>query len=279
MIDDAQSNYSVIARSIEYAGRNYSAEPALNAVAKSVELSPSELVKLFRDWAGIEPTLFFQYLNTEFSRQLSFRKRPSSFRSEALTGVLGPNYKKNSRVIIEKMTPEEAAHGGQRLAVHYSFAASPYGKVILASTTKGLCFLAFVEDEAAALSNLKKEFPKAQFTEKESDTHQDALRFFRNDPTHSGRIVLHLKGTEFQIEVWEILLQIPVGWLTTYGAIAKAIEKPKASRAVGAAVGSNVIAFLLPCHRVIPSTGIIGNYKWNSPRKTAIICWEAARIQ
>lgn len=279
MLDKAQSNYSLIARSIQYAEKNYSAEePTLNQVAQSIQLGLSEFEKLYRDWAGIDPKLFFKYLNAEFSRQLSDRKRPSSFSSAPLTGILGPGQKKNPQFTILKMTPEEAANGGRTLVVSYCFTESPFGKTLLGSTRKGLCYMAFFDDEDNALLDLKNEFPKAQFIEEMNGTHQEASAFFRNTPAAIKPIVLHLKGTEFQVEVWETLLQIPSGCLTTYGAIAKSIDKPKASRAVGAAIGSNVIAHLVPCHRVIPSSGIIGNYKWSSPRKTAIICWEAAGV-
>ena len=138
--------------------------------------------------------------------------------------------------------------------------------------------MAFYEDEAAALSTLTSHFPNAQFSQKKDAIQENALRIFRNEPSQLNQIKLHLKGSDFQLKVWETLLKIPSGNLATYGMIATEIEKPKASRAVGTAIGSNPVAFLIPCHRVIQSTGLFGGYMWGSTRKTAIIGWEAAKL-
>jgi AraC family transcriptional regulator of adaptative response/methylated-DNA-[protein]-cysteine methyltransferase len=147
----------------------------------------------------------------------------------------------------------------------------------VASTQKGVCFMAFAENEELGFHNLKDKFPNATFSRKLDLVQQNALFIFQNDWSKLSEIKLHLKGTDFQLKVWETLLKIPMGQLSTYGSIAHQIEKPNASRAVGTAIGSNPVAFLIPCHRVIQSTGTFGGYMWGNTRKTAIIGWEGAQ--
>lgn len=176
------------------------------------------------------------------------------------------------------MTPGEYKNGGENLNINYSFAESPFGNIIVASTPKGICHVAFTGDETKALEALMNKFPNAYFKQMTDLIQQNALFIFTHDWNKLNEIKLHLKGTHFQIKVWETLLKIPMGQLTTYGNIAKHIESPKASRAVGTAIGDNPVAFLIPCHRVIQSSGIFGGYHWGSSRKTAMIGWEAAKM-
>lgn len=179
-------------------------------------------------------------------------------------------------VNIEGMTPAEYKNGGKNLTIHYSFAGSPFGHVIIASTTKGICYLAFEEDESRALGLLKQHFPNSTLQQGSDDMQQQALSIFQKGQTGLQEIKLHLKGTDFQLRVWEALLNIPSGKLSTYGIIAEQIDRPKACRAVGTAIGSNPVAFIIPCHRVVQSSGKIGGYRWGTARKTAIIGWEAS---
>ena len=176
--------------------------------------------------------------------------------------------------IIERMTPEEYVNGYKNLFINYNFYDSPFGLLIIASTSQGVCYMAFEDDETNAMTNLKSRFPNAGFQQKSDLNQQNALLVFQKDSKNAPEIKLHLKGTDFQLKVWECLLQIPMGELSTYGNIAKQIGNPDASRAVGTAIGSNPIAFIIPCHRVIQSSGKIGGYRWGSPRKAAIIDWE-----
>lgn len=177
---------------------------------------------------------------------------------------------------IEGMTPAEYKNGGKNLTIHYSFAESPFGNLIIASTDKGICYLAFEEDETRALGLLRQHFPNSTLQQDCDDMQQQALSIFQKDETQLQEIKLHLKGTDFQLRVWEALLKIPSGKLSTYGTIAEQINHPKACRAVGTAIGSNPVAFIIPCHRVIQSSGKTGGYRWGSIRKTAIIGWEAS---
>jgi AraC family transcriptional regulator of adaptative response/methylated-DNA-[protein]-cysteine methyltransferase len=178
------------------------------------------------------------------------------------------------------MTPGEFRHGGADLEINYSFAESPFGNILVASTPKGICYMAFVDQpvEAPALADLRAHFPNARLRQMTDLIQQNALYIFTQDWGSLQQIKLHLKGTEFQLKVWETLLKIPMGGLSTYKGIAGQLGNPNASRAVGSAVGGNPVAFIIPCHRVIQSEGSFGQYHWGTTRKTAMIGWEAAKI-
>lgn len=178
-------------------------------------------------------------------------------------------------MLIIPMLPAELFNGGASLNIQYCFTETVFGKIIMASTPKGLCYVAFEDDEQKAISNLKSKFPNASYTALCNDYHQQVLHFFGNNWDLKAPITFHVKATVFQIEIWNALLQIPLGKLSTYGAIAESIGKPMASRAVGTAIGSNPIAFLIPCHRVVQATGKMGGYMWGTQRKKMIIDWES----
>ncbi len=193
------------------------------------------------------------------------------------TGLSGTSRLHDLFVKIEGMTPAEYKNGGEQLLIQYSFADSIFGKIIMASTEKGICYLAFMEEEEEAFQLLFKTFPNASYLENQTKMHLNALQLFSKDQNHGAALNLHLKGSPFQLKVWEALLKIPGGKLATYGSIAEELNNPKACRAVGSAIGKNPIAFIIPCHRVIQSTGIFGGYHWGTTRKTAMIGWEAAK--
>ena len=177
-------------------------------------------------------------------------------------------------VNILRMTPEEIKNKGELLTVNYSFSESQFGQVLIASTHKGLCYMGFSDDEELAFQDLQRRFPKARFIQQSNEFHRRALNFLSLDSREKSKIDLHLNGTDFQFMVWEELLKIPMGRLTSYGEMAISIHKPKAARAIGTAIGSNPIAFIIPCHRVIQATGGIGGYMWGAKRKVEIIEWE-----
>jgi AraC family transcriptional regulator, regulatory protein of adaptative response / methylated-DNA-[protein]-cysteine methyltransferase len=206
------------------------------------------------------------------------RKRVSLLDAASEVGLSGTGRLHDLFVSIEGMTPGEFKNGGEQLSINYSFAETPFGNVIIASTPKGICRMTFYQKEDEALTALIQQFPHAQFSQKVDILQQNALFIFQRDWSQLQQIKLHLKGTDFQLKVWQALLKIPMGELQTYGDLATRIEKPGASRALGTAIGNNPVAFLIPCHRVIQSTGAIGGYRWGSTRKTAIIGWEAARM-
>ncbi len=269
-------NYDRIAEAINYIKLNFKTQPNLDEVAEKVNLSPFHFQRLFTDWVGISPKKFLQYLSLEYAKGILKDKQATLFDTAFETGLSGTGRLHDLFINIEGMTPAEYKNGGRELSINYSFAQSPFGNIIVASTAKGICFMAFADDHADAVEQLKQHFPNAAYTQVLDMAQQDALHIFKKDWSALPAIKLHLKGTSFQLKVWEALLKIPMGGLSTYGDISQQIQIPGASRAVGSAIGANPVAFLIPCHRVIRSTGETGQYHWGSTRKSAIIGWEAA---
>ena len=270
------TNYERIEKAIVYLKGNFHDQPSLEDVASQVHLSSFHFQKLFKDWAGVSPKKFIQFLSVEYAKSL-LKQQLTIADVSYETGLSGTSRLHDLFIGIEGMTPGEYKNGGEALQIHYSFAETPFGDIIIASTEKGICHLAFVNEHIQGIEQLKTAFPKASIQQKTDIIQQDALRFFDGDWKDLRKVKLHLKGTPFQVKVWQSLLQIPQGDLTTYGGIASMIDLPKASRAVGTAIGSNPIAYLIPCHRVIRSTGITGEYHWGSGRKKAMLGWEAAQ--
>jgi AraC family transcriptional regulator of adaptative response/methylated-DNA-[protein]-cysteine methyltransferase len=278
MKEQQQLNYERIAEAIEYINTNFKEQPALEDIAKKVHLSPFHFQKLFTEWAGTSPKKFLQYTSIQYAKKLLKENQATLFDAAFETGLSGTSRLHDLFISIEGMTPAEYKTGGKDLLINYSFAESPFGNILVASTQKGICYMAFYEEEADGLSLLQHHFPNAVFARRLDMMQQNALFIFQTGNSKLAEIKLHLKGTAFQLKVWETLLKIPQGQLTTYGTIAHHIEQPKASRAVGTAIGSNPVAFLIPCHRVIQASGALGGYMWGNTRKTAIIGWEAAKM-
>jgi AraC family transcriptional regulator of adaptative response/methylated-DNA-[protein]-cysteine methyltransferase len=273
-----QTNYSRIAAAIEFIRINFREQPGLNEIAEKVSLSPFHFQRLFTDWAGVSPKKFLQYTSVEYAKGLLRQKQATLFDAAYEAGLSGTGRLHDLFIQIEGMTPGEYKNGGAELAINYSFAASPFGSIFVASTLKGICNMSFSDDEARTLEELKAQFPKASYNAFCDTIQQNAINIFTQDWTNLSQIKLHLKGTEFQLKVWETLLKIPMGSLSSYGSIASMITRPNASRAVGTAIGSNPVAFLIPCHRVIRSGGAPGGYMWGLTRKSAMIGWEASRV-
>ncbi|ENW17957.1 MULTISPECIES: methylated-DNA--[protein]-cysteine S-methyltransferase [Acinetobacter] len=272
-----QRNYERIAQAIQYIQQNFQQQPQLDEVAAHIHLSPAHFQRLFTDWVGTSPKKFLQYISVEYAKQILKQEQGSVFDATFATGLSSTSRLHDLFVQIEGMTPAEYKHGGQSLTIQYQFAETLFGEVLIASTHKGICALSFVDDRAEALAQLKLQFPQAVFIEQIDAFQQSALALFQKDQQQLAEIKLHLKGTDFQLKVWQSLLKIPMGQLATYGELAKVINHPKAARAVGSAIGSNPVAFLIPCHRVIQSSGLFGGYEWGNVRKTAIIGWEGVQ--
>lgn len=271
-------NFQRIAKAIDFLQREYRQQPSLEAVADHIGMSAFHFQRVFTEWAGISPKKFVQYLTLAHAKSMLKEKRATLFDAADAAGLSGTGRLHDLFVRIEGMTPGEYKNGGEALTLHYSFAESPFGKVLIASTAIGICNLSFADDETTALTELKKQFPHAQYRLLADLIQQNALHLFTRDWSRPEEVKLHLKGTPFQLKVWEALLKIPMGQLTTYGALAHRIAQPNASRAVGGAVGDNPVAFLIPCHRVIQSTGVFGHYHWSPLRKQVMIGWEAAQV-
>jgi len=267
-------NYNRIAEAIDYIKANFKTQPNLDEVAQKVHLSPFHFQRLFTEWAGTSPKKFLQYISVDYAKRLLKENQTTLFDAAYETGLSGTSRLHDLFINIEGMTPAEYKNGGSKLFINYSFAETPFGNIIVASTTKGICYMAFADEATNAFALLQSHFPNATFRQMVDMMQQNALYIFTQDWKKLQEIKLHLKGTAFQLKVWETLLKIPMGQLSTYGNIAQQIERPNASRAVGTAIGSNPVAFLIPCHRVIQATGNFGGYMWGNTRKTAIIGWE-----
>jgi len=269
--------YHKIAKAIAYLDENFKQQPSLDQVAEQLHMSTFHFQRLFKEWVGISPKKYLQFLTVSYAKSQLETEKASLLNVAADAGLSGTGRLHDLFVNIEGMTPGEYKKGGQDLTINYSFAETPFGDVLVASTSKGICYLAFIENAEQGIEGLKKQFPNATYQEK-SDLNQDnTLLIFNNDWRQLSEIKLHLKGTDFQLKVWQALLSIPQGGLVTYGEVARRINQPTASRAVGTAIGSNPIAYLVPCHRIIQSSGNTGGYRWNPIRKKAMIGWEAAK--
>lgn len=270
-------HFNRIADAIRFLRENFSRQPLLEEVATQVHMSPDHFQRVFAAWAGISPKKFMQYLSLSYAKSLLREPGITLFDAAMETGLSGTGRLHDLFVNIEAMTPGEWKSGAA-LTIHYHFAETPFGNALVAATARGICHLAFVEDEHAGLTALRAAFPVANYIAGGNEYTNAALRFFSQESYNLPHLKMHLRGTPFQLKVWEALLKIPAGALTTYGTLAASLGQPGAARAVGSAVGDNPVAFLIPCHRVIQRSGALGGYAWGPTRKGAMLGWEAAML-
>lgn len=269
-------SYQRIAQAIAYLQHHYQQQPPLDEVAEHIHLSPYHFQRLFTEWAGVSPKKFLQYISLHHAKTM-LRQSATLLNVSESIGLSSPSRLHDLFINIEGMTPYEYKNGGENLTIDYEWADSPFGPLLIASTTKGICFLAFADHAESALTELRQQFPQAKLQQQTTVLQQQALLFFQQQEL--PQLKLHLKASDFQLKVWEALLKIPLGQLTTYSGIAQSIQQPQAARAVGSAIASNPVAFLIPCHRVIQKSGVLGNYRWGETRKVALVGWEAAQTQ
>lgn len=268
--------YTKIAEAIRFLEEHYKEQPSLEAVAAEVHLSPFHFQRIFTEWVGVSPKKYLQHLSLSNAKELL--KKETLFNTALDTGLSGTGRLHDLFVNIEGMTPGEFKNGGKNLQINYDYYTSYFGNLTIASTSKGICYIGFWEEEKEATADLIRRFPNATYSRQSDKLQQSAAAFFQSDFTDKlQEIKLHLKATPFQLQVWNALLHLPMGNLATYGEIAQQIGNAKASRAVGTAIGSNPVAYLIPCHRVIQSSGHIGQYHWGAIRKKAIIGWESVK--
>jgi AraC family transcriptional regulator of adaptative response/methylated-DNA-[protein]-cysteine methyltransferase len=283
MMSPAETNavdYHRIEQAIRYLDSSAPAQPSLDDVARHVGLSPYHFQRLFTRWAGISPKRFSQVLTLEYAKELLRRSR-NLLDATYDAGLSSGGRLYDMFVTLEGVTPGEYRANGAGLRIAAGFHDSPFGECLLALTERGICGLTFFDgDREAAMRDLGERWPDAVIEEKPRRTSRTAGRLFRaleiRDPAGLVPIGLLVRGTNFQVKVWQALLEIPVGSVTTYEDIATRIGAPRAVRAVGTAVGRNPVAFLIPCHRVIRSTGALGGYRWGPERKRAMLAWESA---
>lgn len=273
----ATSDARRIADAIAYLERHYRGQPSLEQVAAEVGLSPYHFQRLFRRWAGVSPKRFLQYLTLEHARA-ALEEGRSVLETAYDAGLSGPGRLHDLFVTFDAVTPGEYKERGAGLTIDYGFVATPFGDGFLALTVRGVCGLAFVGDVGrdAVLEDYRSRFPGARFRKRAEAADRTARRIFR-PRRPSERLILDLRGSNFQIKVWEALLRIPAGLLVSYGDVAAAIGQPDATRAVASAVARNPVSYLIPCHRVIRASGALGEYHWGAARKRTIVAWEAAR--
>ena len=269
-------DYQRIEQAIRFIRENFREQPDLDEIARQIHLSPFHFQRLFKEWAGVSPKKFLQFTSIEYAKKLLQEQKTLATVSFE-TGLSGTSRLHDLFIQIEGMTPGEYQQGGKNLHIYYSRAETLFGNILIASTAKGICHISFMDENPdSPEADIMNRFPAATLEQKTDMHQQQALKMFRDDWTDLDRIKLHLKGTPFQIKVWTALLQIPAGSLKSYLDIAREIGDTRASRAVGTAIGSNPIAYLIPCHRVITSSGNLGGYHGGIDRKSAIIGWEAA---
>jgi AraC family transcriptional regulator of adaptative response/methylated-DNA-[protein]-cysteine methyltransferase len=275
---DATTDYARIEQAIRFLDRERASAPSLAEVAAHVGLSESHFQRMFTRWAGISPKRFVQYRTAEVVKRLLRERRPVLEATYAV-GLSGPSRLYDLVVNAEAVTPGELQRGGLGVRVQYGFHPTPFGDCLIALTSRGICHLAFVEPvtREEALARLAHDWPVAELQPDQAATRAAAAQAFP-PPGSSAMpsLALHVKGTNFQLKVWKALLEIPVGEVTTYGAIATQIGDAKASRAVGTAVGANPVSYLIPCHRVIRASGEMGGYAWGVERKKVMLRREAA---
>ncbi|HYD31504.1 MAG TPA: methylated-DNA--[protein]-cysteine S-methyltransferase [Azospirillaceae bacterium] len=278
LADPAEAaQYRAIARAIDHLVIRYQDQPSLEELAEAAGLSPFHFQRVFKRWAGISPKRFAQYLTLEHAKDL-LAERVSLLEAALEVGLSGPSRLHDLFIACEAMTPGEYKERGTSLVIRWGFHDSPFGRALLGVTDRGLCWLSFVtQDEAAAFAEFRREWALATLVEDVSATMPFARRAFFPAGDDEAPMRLLLRGTNFQIKVWEALLRIPAGRLVSYQTVASAIGQPAAVRAVGHAVGRNQISLVIPCHRVILKSGAIRDYRWGRARKRVMLAWEAAQ--
>lgn len=276
----ASRDYEVVEKAIDFLEAHQGMQPSLCEIASAVNLSEFHFQKLFSRWVGISPKRFLQFLTKEHAKRL-LKKSHDLLDVTYDSGLSSPGRLHDLFVHCEAVTPGEYKASGKGLSIRYGFAFSPFGKCMVATTDRGVCTLQFAKNftESRLVQWLESQWPFAQLNRDDRLIHCLAQKIFGFDTVKApSPLYLFIKGTNFQIKVWEALMAIPFGAAVTYGDIADFIGSPGATRAVGTAVGKNPIPFIVPCHRVIRKMGEFGNYGGGRSRKKAMIAWESARL-
>ena len=278
-MDQETYNYEKIARAIEYLMENVKSQPTLFEVADEVNTSQFHFQRMFTEWAGVSPKKFLQYLTADYLKG-KIKESNNLVELAESAGLSSQSRVYDLFTGIEAVTPQEFKSEGKGLNISYGFHPTPFGECFIAVTDRGICAMAFVDSTSrdAQLIMLAKKWYFATIREDSARTAPYISRIFQPALGSLEKLPLLVQGTNFQLKVWEALLTIPQGAVTTYQQIAESIGNPKAVRAVGTAIGDNPIAYLIPCHRVIRKEGILGEYRWGSTRKKALVGLEAAGL-
>jgi AraC family transcriptional regulator of adaptative response/methylated-DNA-[protein]-cysteine methyltransferase len=279
-LSEAAADYEIVRKAIGHIRGHWREQPEIEAIAEAAAVTPTELHHLFRRWAGLTPKAFLQALTLDGARKL-LRDSASVLDASYEVGLSGPGRLHDLFVTHEAMSPGEWKSGGEGLTLYFGFHPSPFGKALIMATDRGLAGLAFADSgaERATLADMQKRWPRAHYVEDAARTAPIAQRVFDSKQWRSQQpLRVVLIGTDWEVQVWEALLQIPMGRLATYSGLASKVSNPAAARAVGAAVGKNPIAFVVPCHRVIGKEGKLTGYHWGLTRKRAMLGWEAGQV-
>ncbi len=279
-LEQQSQNYHRVEQAIEYLSSNFRQQPDLEAIAAYFHLSKYHFQRIFKEWAGVTPSQFLRYLTVEYAKE-QLKESRSVLATTLDLGLSSPGRLHDLFVTFEAMTPGEYKAGGEGLDIHFGFHQSPFGSCLVAMTDRGLCALRFLPGDKGegVFIDLKQEWPSANFQESPGRTAPLVERLFASSDQEGIRqFSLLLKGTNFQVKVWQALLAVPFGALTSYSDLAAAVGKPTATRAVANAVANNPVAYLIPCHRVIKRVGEFHHYRWGASRKKAMIGWEAAKV-
>jgi AraC family transcriptional regulator of adaptative response/methylated-DNA-[protein]-cysteine methyltransferase len=271
------NDYERIARVIRFLDQQRASQPSLSTLAKAAGMSEFHFHRLFRKWAGTTPKQFLQCMTFEHVRDL-LAQGGNVLDAAFEAGLSGPGRLHDLCVNLEAASPGEIKSGGAGWVIQAGFGSTPFGRCLVAQSPRGICHLSFVDaDPKAVWDEMTRLWPNAQWKRDDARARELLDKVFTL-PGDSGSLQLtaFVKGTAFQVRVWRALMRIPSGQLTTYGRLASAIGEPKAARAVGSAVGSNEVAWLIPCHRVIRETAAFGGYRWGELRKRAIFAHESA---
>ena len=273
-------DYHLVEQAIRFLDGNAGRQPELREVAASVGLSEFHFQRLFQRWAGVSPKRFLQFQTTQEAKRV-LAETGDLLDASYDSGLSGPGRLHDLMVSVEAVTPGEYKRKGEGLAISWGVHATPFGPCFLALTSRGVCALDFLEpdSESDALERLRAVWEYARIEHAPETTAGVAARIFAADAKQQAPLALLVKGTNFQIKVWEALLRIPAGRITTYAGLAGSIGRPRAARAVGSAVAANHIAYLIPCHRVIRNTGAFGEYRWGPMRKRILLSRELAQAQ
>jgi AraC family transcriptional regulator of adaptative response/methylated-DNA-[protein]-cysteine methyltransferase len=273
-----KADYERVERAIHYIRQNVDQQPDLKEVAAHVGLSPYHFQRLFQRWAGVTPKRFLEYLTVEQAKIL-LEDSHSILDVSIETGLPGPGRLHDQFVSIEAVSPGEFKNRGANLEISYSFHDSPFGELLLSLTARGILALSFVDPDnrTAELARLKEAWCNARFVEEYNRGKQLVAQLFDNDRSERGKLLLSIRGTNFQVKVWNALLSIPAGTIVSYQTIANRLQRPRAVRAVANAIGANPVAYLIPCHRALRSSGELGGYRWGVERKRLMLGREQAQ--
>jgi AraC family transcriptional regulator of adaptative response/methylated-DNA-[protein]-cysteine methyltransferase len=273
---NSEHHYQLIAEALHWLCQNQQDQPTLEQLADHVGLSPHYMQRLFQDWVGVTPKQFLKYL-TKAQAMERLRQGHTVLDSALSSGLSGPGRLHDLLVTTQAMTPGEAKRRGQGVAVNYGYGMTPFGEALLAWTDRGVCFLGFCDENGKQHSwdHFVQQWPDASLSENSGEAGVRLAEIF--DETEHKPLKVWLRGSPFQLRVWEALLNLPVGTHCTYGHLAAFSGHPNASRAIGTAIGRNPVSWLIPCHRVINSLGTIGGYRWGTGIKQAMIGYEAAK--